>query len=71
MTVLRDGKPQRVAVVTGVTDGSFTEVLDGLEEGEQVVTDLAAPASGTGTKRSGAARSGGAGRPGGPPMRLF
>ncbi len=62
ITVLRDGKPERVAVVTGLTDGSFTEVVSGLEEGAVVVTDRA----------SGAPGGGGGGRPGGAPsMRLF
>jgi HlyD family secretion protein len=59
VTVLRNGQPERVAVATGVTDGSFTEVLSGLEEGEQVVTDRA-DGAGTRTPRSS----------GGPP-RLF
>lgn len=60
VTVLRQGQPQRVAVATGVTDGSFTEVLNGLEEGEEVVTDRA-----EGSTKSGSPRSGG------PPTRLF
>lgn len=54
VTVLRDGRPERVAVVTGLTDGSFTEVVSGLHEGDVVVTD-----------KLGAATTGGAGRAGG------
>jgi HlyD family secretion protein len=62
VTVLRNGKPERVAVEVGLTDGSFTEVVSGLSEGDLVVTDRAA---------GGGARGGG-GRAGGPPsMRLF
>jgi HlyD family secretion protein len=70
LTVLRDGKPERVSVATGVTDGSFTEVLSGLDEGTQVVTDRA---DGTTTTPTPGGRSGGGGRggAGGPPTRLF
>ena len=37
--VLRDGKtePEAVTIKTGITDGIFTEVLDGLAEGDKVV----------------------------------
>jgi HlyD family secretion protein len=65
VTVLRDGKPERVAIVTGLTDGSFTEVVSGLSEGDEVVTDRAGGASPGG--------GGGAGSSGGrpPAMRLF
>jgi HlyD family secretion protein len=38
--VLRDGAPVGVQVHAGVTDGSFTEVVDGdVKEGELVVVD--------------------------------
>ncbi|MEL5878289.1 efflux RND transporter periplasmic adaptor subunit [Cereibacter sphaeroides] len=38
--VLRDGKPDRVAVETGETDGRRTEIRgDALEEGDPVITD--------------------------------
>jgi HlyD family secretion protein len=73
VTVLREGKPRRVAVVTGVTDGSFTEVVSGLEEGEPVVTDRSGGAAGSGKgSGSGGNRSGG-GAPGGAggPPRMF
>lgn len=41
--VLRDGgPPERALVKTGLTDGSFTQVLEGeLNEGDQVITDRA------------------------------
>ncbi len=46
--VLRDGRPARVHVLTGLTDGSFTEVQsDSLKEGDMVITgtDVASAAS--------------------------
>ena len=37
--VLRDGIPQRIAVKTGLTDGDFTQVIEGpLTEGDEVIT---------------------------------
>jgi len=36
--VLKDGRPHRVDVKIGATDGDRTEVLSGLQEGEQVIT---------------------------------
>jgi HlyD family secretion protein len=40
--VLRDGKPVRVPIKTGVTDGSTTEIVEGdVNEGDAVITDLA------------------------------
>jgi HlyD family secretion protein len=36
--VLVDGKPQQRSVRIGGTDGSYTEVLSGLREGDQVIT---------------------------------
>ena len=35
---LRDGQLERVSVVTGVSDGVQTEILEGLSEGDRVVT---------------------------------
>lgn len=49
--VLRNGKPERVRVRIGLTDGTVTEITEGeLQEGEEVITeasggDGAAPAS--------------------------
>lgn len=37
--VLRDGKPVRAIVKVGLTDGSFTEALEGVAEGDLLVTD--------------------------------
>jgi HlyD family secretion protein len=38
--VLRGGSPERASVHAGLSDGTFTEVLDGLAEGDQVVVDV-------------------------------
>jgi HlyD family secretion protein len=39
--VLRDGRPTRVRLVVGMTDGSFTEVVAGdLAEGDALITDV-------------------------------
>ncbi len=39
--VLENGKPKRVPVQLGISDGSFTEVLsDGLQEGQQLITEV-------------------------------
>ncbi len=44
--VLRDGKPQRVVIRPGVSDGSFTEVAEGdLSEGDLVITDMSGSSS--------------------------
>ena len=38
--VLRDGKPQRVNVVTGLTDGVHTEIVSGdVKANDQVIVD--------------------------------
>ncbi len=37
--VLRGGTPQTASVHTGLSDGTMTEILDGLAEGDQVVVD--------------------------------
>lgn len=38
--VLRGSKPSPVQIRTGISDGIFTEVLDGLQEGDRVVTAM-------------------------------
>lgn len=46
--VLREGRPRPVVITLGLTDGSFTEVVEGeLEEGDRVITGATgtAPAS--------------------------
>jgi HlyD family secretion protein len=35
--VLRDGAPQPVVAKTGATDGEYTEILSGLQDGDAVV----------------------------------
>jgi HlyD family secretion protein len=45
--VLRDGKPEPVPVKLGISDGSFTEVVEGgLKEGDAVITESTAPEGG-------------------------
>ena len=54
--VLRGGKPKSVRVMTGLTDGRFTEVSgEGLKEGDEVVTAESQPGqrNGGGQQRSG------------------
>jgi HlyD family secretion protein len=48
--VLRDGRAVQQAIRTGVSDGSVTEVLDGLKAGDAVVTEIL---SGTDAKPAG------------------
>jgi HlyD family secretion protein len=36
-----DGRPQPVRVATGIADGQYVEVRDGLDEGAQIITGLA------------------------------
>jgi HlyD family secretion protein len=36
--VLEEGRPRRVEVKVGATDGEMTEILSGLKEGDQVIT---------------------------------
>lgn len=53
--VLRNGKPQRIRVKTGLTDGKFTEVTsEGLKAGDEVIT-----AEGAGGQQGGGQRWGG------------
>jgi HlyD family secretion protein len=35
-----DGRPQPVRVRLGVSDGRFVEIVEGLEEGQKVITGL-------------------------------
>jgi len=45
--VLRDGAPVPVAIKTGLSDGSVTEIADGdLQEGDALVTEAVTPGSG-------------------------
>ena len=36
--ILKDNKPQPVQIKTGITDGVYTEVMEGLNEGDAVIT---------------------------------
>lgn len=56
--VLEQGKLKRVPVTLGLSDGNYTQVLSGLQEGQLVVTGMAtankaAPAANPGTRRFG------------------
>jgi HlyD family secretion protein len=52
--LLVDGQPVQRKVKTGVTDGTFTEVLEGVAEGEVVITDSTdSQAAGGGERRRG------------------
>jgi HlyD family secretion protein len=68
--VMRGTRPQSVSVHTGLTDGTYTEILDGeLQAGDQVVTETIgeeAPAS----THGGGGGGGGGGAGGMPRMRL-
>jgi len=60
--VLRDGAPVRVPVITGATDGSYTEVIGGeLKAGDEVITG-GGPRAPDPEAQSRAARMGGGGR---------
>jgi len=52
--VLRGGSPQSVDVHVGLTDGTVTELIDGLSEGDPVIVDVD---GGDGTASSSTARS--------------
>lgn len=57
--VMRGGKPERVPVVTGLTDGRFTEVSgEGLKEGDELVTG-----DGQASQRNGGQQRSGGGPP--------
>ncbi|NBB53044.1 efflux RND transporter periplasmic adaptor subunit [Rhizobium sp. CRIBSB] len=66
--VLADGKPQQRQVRTGATDGSYTEILSGLRDGDQVITGGGPRAANPQAQRQAQARVGGLGAgAGGPP----
>jgi HlyD family secretion protein len=64
--VLRGESATPVRIQTGISDGSTTEVVEGLQAGDLVITDATGGPSGTG----GPGGPGGPGRRGGPP-RMF
>lgn len=62
--VLVNGKPEMRQVRTGATDGSYTEILSGLKEGDQVITGGGPRAPNAQAQRQGQRMAGGMG--GGP-----
>ncbi|HEY1718760.1 MAG TPA: efflux RND transporter periplasmic adaptor subunit [Verrucomicrobiae bacterium] len=48
----KDARPQPVQIKTGITDGISTEVLDGLKEGDQIVTGINSSGIGTAGRTS-------------------
>jgi len=40
--LLKEGKPQPVKVKTGISDGAYTEIIEGLQEGDEVITFIRA-----------------------------
>jgi HlyD family secretion protein len=54
-----DVRLKPVTVKVGITDGAFTEVLDGLKEGDVVASGVALPASATAAVRPGSSPFGG------------
>jgi hypothetical protein len=60
-------KPQPLRIKTGISDGAYTEVTDGLKEGDSVITSVKLPQSATATAPAGASSpfgGGGGGRRG-------
>jgi hypothetical protein len=56
-----------VNVLTGIADNSFTEILEGLKEGDRVITGSTAPPDAVTTRMPGASPFGGGFRGGGRP----
>lgn len=65
--VLVDGEPVQRSVRTGATDGSYTEVLSGLNEGDQVITGGGPRAVNTQAQAQAARMTAGGGAGGGGP----
>jgi HlyD family secretion protein len=57
--VLRGGTPQQVSIHTGLSDGTVTEVVDGLNEGDAVIVDVDGAEGGSAGGTGGAPSSGG------------
>ena len=51
-----DGKMRQQAVKLGLSDGAYIEVIDGLSEGDQIVTGIRVPGQGGGRPRGGRPR---------------
>ena len=41
--ILEDGQPKQAAIETGISDGSFIQVISGLSEGQEVITGVIQP----------------------------
>jgi HlyD family secretion protein len=54
------GKPKSVEIKTGISDGAYTEVLDGLKEGDKIITVAMTPQT---TAQPGASNPFGGGMP--------
>ena len=52
-----DGKPKAQPIRTGINDGQWVEVVEGLDDGAQVITGIAIPGAGTAGPRPGASPS--------------
>jgi HlyD family secretion protein len=57
--------PQPVRVKTGITDGAYTEITDGLKEGDVVITSVKLPPGQAAARPTTASPFGGPGGPGG------
>jgi HlyD family secretion protein len=53
----KDGKPEARLVVTGLSDGRNTQIMSGLQDGDQIITQVIA----AGKQPTQAARGGGGG----------
>jgi HlyD family secretion protein len=63
--VLRSGSPIAVPVVTGISDGVNTQIVSGLQPGDQVVTGTVSGSSSAKSSSSGGSNIFGVGAPGG------
>src|SRR5262249_25732382 len=65
VTVLRNGSPVVVPVVTGISDGVNTQIVSGLQAGDRVVTGTVSGSSKASSSSSGGSSIFGFGGPGG------
>jgi hypothetical protein len=65
VSVLRNSAPVSVAVQTGITDGINTQIVAGLQPGEQVITGLSSGTSSKSSSSSSGSNIFGFGGPGG------
>ena len=43
MYALKDGNPQKIEVERGISDGSDSEILSGVSEGQKIIVGIEAP----------------------------